>query len=234
MTTSMPPSFKQVQLQHPRVKSAYDEKESIVKAYFVEKKVSFERYHLFLRGLKKEMKIEAWVREPGKTQFILLRTYDFCATSGALGPKRREGDLQIPEGIYHINHFNPLSDFHLSLGLNYPNASDKILGDKKNPGSAIYIHGNCVTIGCIPLTDDKIKELYVLSVEAKNNGQDKIAVHIFPSRLDDSSWNTLKKDFANSPEKIRFWRTLQPIYKDFQNSFTLKKVKTTLNGEYTF
>ncbi len=49
--------------------------------------------------------------------------------AGTLGPKTNAGsDYQVPEGFYYINEFNPKSSFHLSLGLNYPNASDRILG----------------------------------------------------------------------------------------------------------
>ena len=54
--------------------------------------------------------------------------------SGTTGPKRAEGDYQVPEGFYYINEFNPNSKYHLSLGLNYPNASDKILSDSIDPG----------------------------------------------------------------------------------------------------
>src|SRR6187431_1939904 len=123
-------SFKESQLQHVRVKNAYDEKVTVVQSYFTEKHIKPEGFTLFLRVFKKEQKIEVWVKEKERPTYALLRTYDFCSTSGMLGPKRQEGDLQIPEGIYYINHFNPLSNFHLSLGINYPNASDKILSDK--------------------------------------------------------------------------------------------------------
>lgn len=164
-------SFKESQHQFPRVKASYSEKEQTVKGYFTSKKLEYEGFQLFLRAFKKEQQLEVWVREAEDDQFTLLHTYPFCATSGKVGPKRKEGDLQIPEGIYQINHFNPQSNFYLSLGINYPNASDKILSDKHQPGGSIYIHGNCVTIGCIPITDDKIKELYILAVEARNNGQ---------------------------------------------------------------
>jgi murein L,D-transpeptidase YafK len=130
------------------------------------------------------------VREKGTDQFKLLHTHLFCTNSGIPGPKLKEGDLQIPEGIYHISHFNPQSKFYLSVGLNYPNASDKILSDKQQPAGSIYIHGSCVRIGCIPITDDKIKELYVLAVKAMNNGQQKIPVHISPIRLTDNAVGT--------------------------------------------
>jgi murein L,D-transpeptidase YafK len=209
-------SFKQGQLKNSRVKVAYEEKQEVVKKYFQDKKLNYSGFHLFIRGLKQEGKLEAWVKEKGKENFVLLHTYDFCSTSGTLGPKRKEGDLQIPEGIYHINHFNPLSNFYLSLGVSYPNASDRILSDRKHPGGAIYVHGNCVTIGCIPITDEKIKELYVLAVEARNNGQSQIPIHLFPSKLDDPSLAAL--ELKNGKTHLDFWRNLQPIYKDFESS----------------
>ena len=152
-----------------------------------------------------------WIKEKGKEEFTLLHTYAFCSTSGTLGPKRKEGDLQIPEGIYHINHFNPVSNFYLSLGVNYPNASDNILSDKQHPGGSIYIHGNCVTIGCIPITDEKIKELYVLAVEAKNNGQENIPIHIFPDRLDMGVPEKLAQDYAVDEKVSSCWKNLQDI-----------------------
>ena len=102
----------------------------------LEKKYQYRKFQLFIRAFKKEKLLEVWVKEARQRKLRLVNTYDFCATSGDLGPKRKEGDLQIPEGVYTINHFNPLSNFHLSLGINYPNASDKILSDPRKPGGA--------------------------------------------------------------------------------------------------
>jgi murein L,D-transpeptidase YafK len=223
-------TFKEIQSSKSRVKAAYAEKESEIKNAFREKNLRFDGMHLFIRGFKREEKLEVWVREKDKQNFSIFCTYDFCASSGTLGPKRKEGDLQIPEGVYHINHFNPESNFHLSLGINYPNDSDKILGDKTSPGSAIYIHGNCVTIGCIPITDDKIKELYILAVEARNNGQEKIPVHIFPTKLDDQTLSGLTSEFT--PAQMNFWRNLKPIYESFENDKKLRKVTVSTEGKY--
>src|SRR5690606_4688666 len=125
----------------------------------------------------------------------------------------------------HINHFNPQSIFHLSLGINYPNASDKILSDKKSPGSSIYIHGDCVTIGCIPITDDKIKELYVLAVEARNNGQAKIPVHIFPARLTEENFKSLRSEYASNPVLISFWQNLRIGYDGFESTKKIRGFK---------
>jgi murein L,D-transpeptidase YafK len=225
-----PPSFKQNQLSKPRVKTAYDEKEKIVKGYFSTNGLAYEGFQLFIRAFKKERKLEAWVREKGSDSYQLLQTYPFCSSSGSVGPKRKEGDLQIPEGIYHLNHFNPESNFYLSLGVSYPNASDRILSDKKKPGGAIYIHGNCVTVGCIPITDEKIKELYVLAVEATNNGQQKIPVHIFPSSLDEASLLQLTSEFGDLHKA--FWTNLKPIYENFEKTKKLKNVTVDANGSY--
>src|SRR5690349_13841145 len=94
--------FKLEQKKHQRVKDAYLEKEETVKSYFHKKKMSFDKFNLFIRAFKKEMKLEVWIRENNKTDYMLLHTYDICSTSGILGPKRKEGDYQVPEGVYSI------------------------------------------------------------------------------------------------------------------------------------
>jgi len=227
--------FKEKQLEYGRVRNAYAEKEATAKSYFDLNGVPYSDFEIFLRAFKKERTLEVWVRTRGAGTFKQLTSYSFCTSSGTLGPKRREGDGQIPEGIYYINHFNPQSNFHLSLGINYPNQSDKILGDPSRPGGSIYIHGNCVTIGCIPITDDKIKELYVIAVEARQWRQLKIPVHIFPARL--TNENTIQElsTTYNSPSgTITLWRNLQSIYQDFESTRSLKPIRVNQNGAYTF
>ncbi len=228
-------SFKENQLEFSRVRNAYREKETIVKSYFDSKDISNSNFEIFLRAFKKEQTLEVWVRPRGVGEYRQLTSYSFCTSSGTLGPKRREGDGQIPEGIYYINHFNPQSNFHLSLGINYPNQSDKILGDPMRPGGSIYIHGNCVTIGCIPITDDKIRELYVVAVEAYQSGQLKIPVHIFPARLPNTSAiQELGAVYHASPATIELWKNLQSIYLDFESTRSLKPIRVNQNGFYTF
>lgn len=224
--------FKTAQLKKPRVKSAYEEKELTIKNLFEAKGLSWKKYQLFIRAFKKEKVLETWVRSENENSFRLLETYSFCASSGILGPKRKEGDLQIPEGIYHVNHFNPESNFHLSLGINYPNQSDKILADRNRPGSAIYIHGNCVTIGCIPITDDKIKELYILAVEARSHGQHQIPVHIFPCRMNELNMKELVNENV-SAQIQSFWQNLKPLHDDFENTKRLKKITVDNRGQYS-
>jgi murein L,D-transpeptidase YafK len=214
----IPPDFKTQQLKNARVQNAYHAKEETVRQYFSDKKLSYSSFELLIRAFKKEMKLEAWVKEKGKEKFTLLVTYDFCATSGKLGPKREEGDLQIPEGLYHVSHFNPLSKFHLALGVSYPNSYDNKHNNPVHPGGAIYIHGDCMTTGCIPITDDKIKELYLLAVEARSQGQEKISIHIFPARLKPGVREQLIAETNVDKITQELWTNLQQIYLDFEKS----------------
>ncbi|MEO8471941.1 MAG: L,D-transpeptidase family protein [Chryseolinea sp.] len=223
--------FKELQLTHQRVKSAYDEKEKQVKQYFLDKKLTYKDFDLFIRAFKREAQLEIWIKPQGANKYSLLHVYDICSSSGLPGPKRAEGDYQVPEGVYNINHFNPVSNFYLSLGLDYPNASDKILSDKKRPGGEIYIHGNCVTVGCIPLTDDKIKEVYVMALEARNNGQKLIPVHVFPVRLNSKQLEVISAEY---PAHKKFWENLKVVYDDFEGNHQLQSVKVNTTGAYYF
>jgi murein L,D-transpeptidase YafK len=162
----------------------------------------------------------------------LLKEYPVCATSGRLGPKRQQGDGQIPEGFYFINGFNPVSNFHLSLRINYPNESDRILGVRGHLGGDIFIHGDCVTIGCVPITDDGIKEVYLIAVEARSAGQTRIPVHIFPARLDDEGLGKLERDCADQPNLPEFWRNLKDGFDSFEKHHKLPRMRVTRDGKY--
>ena len=156
-----------------------------------------------------------------------------CALAGTLGPKRIEGDYQVPEGFYYINEFNPRSQYYLSLGLNYPNVSDLLLSDSLRPGSAIYIHGSCVTVGCIPITDQQIDELYVLAAHAKNQGQDYIPVHIFPIRYNvQRSASYLSNMTKDDAYLKRFSDRLSDAFYYFEKHKQLPVVMINEKGEY--
>ncbi len=174
--------FKTDQLRYSRVRTAFAEKEKHLNEILSQKGLSTSQLQLAIFAYKNEKKVEVWATNTNEYQ--LIKTYDFCSTSGSLGPKRQQGDMQIPEGLYHIDRFNPASNFYLSLGINYPNSSDRMRANG-NAGGDIFIHGDCVTIGCIPITDDKIKELYALCVLAKDQGQNHIPVNIFPFKMSD-------------------------------------------------
>lgn len=224
--------FKKEQLRYRRVRQAYAEKEQFIRERLLEKNIKSLSIDLYLRAFKKERVLEVWVKEKKKNQFILFIDYKFCSSSGELGPKRKQGDYQIPEGYYYINRFNPYSKFYLSFGLNYPNESDRILGYKSNLGGDIFIHGDCVTIGCIPITDDKIKELYIIAVEARSSGQKKIPVHIFPTRLNEDNFNNLKIRYSSKTGLVKFWECLKPAYDYFEKNKKIPSFIVDRKGKY--
>lgn len=224
--------FKQNQLSYPRVREAFQQKEKLLNELLNSKKISPDKAEIFVRIFKSDRLIEIWGKNKTDDKFKFLCQYVFCASSGGLGPKRKQGDNQIPEGIYHIARFNPQSNFHLSLGINYPNKADKLLCKDGNPGGDIFIHGNCVTIGCIPITDDKIKELYVLCVIAKNNGQANIPIHIFPAKLNDKNAEILFERYSKNPGLIQFWKELKPIFDFFEKEYSIPEVQITPKGNY--
>ena len=229
----MSQSFKDEQMKFPRVKTAFIEKATIIDSMSNKHHLQRNSLNIFLRAFKNEKRLECWAKNKNEEQFRLIATYPFCEVSGNLGPKRKEGDRQIPEGVYTINHFNPESSFYLSLGISYPNAADMILGVKGKLGGEIYIHGNCVTIGCIPITDDLIKELYVIAVEAKDSGEQTIPIHIFPTVLDDQHIKALRNYVKSDSTMIEFWKNLAVIYQQFETPKKLQPVSIDSKGRYS-
>ena len=225
-------SFKAEQKRFSRVRGAYTEKFDGVISLLKEKSIEISKLNVYLRAFKKEQVIELWGKNNSDDKYKLIKKYDICASSGELGPKRKQGDYQIPEGFYFIDRFNPYSNFHLSLGLNYPNKSDRILGIKGNLGGDIFIHGNCVTIGCMPITDDKIKELYLFCVEAKNNGQSKIPVTIFPAELSDRTFAKLSLKYHKDKAIIDLWIDLKKGYDTFNKTKKLPSIKFLSTGRH--
>jgi murein L,D-transpeptidase YafK len=227
-------SFKTTQLEFERVRTAYKEKEAALKQRY--KKVGFSSLAqtIYIRAFKESSELELWALNATSKKYVLIHTYAICAKSGELGPKRKEGDGQVPEGFYSIARFNPFSNYYLSLGVSYPNQSDRILGGKNRLGGDIFIHGDCVTIGCLPLTNTFIKELYVACVEAKNHGQKSIQVHIFPYRMSDKNHFEFAKSNAHKPKLIRFWDNIRIGYQYFENKKTLPIISVDKQGKYLF
>ncbi|WP_316800066.1 murein L,D-transpeptidase family protein [Pedobacter frigidisoli] len=221
-------NFKASQITFERVQKAYVEKWDTMSGFI--KAAGFgQDFSMLINAYKSEGKLEIWLKGKTDKKYSLFRTYDFCAHSGTLGPKVMEGDKQTPEGFYYINAFNPMSSFHLSLGINYPNSVDlERTGKDIKPGNDIYIHGNCVTVGCIPLTDEKIKEVYIMAVEARNAGQERIAVNIYPFKMTSEN---LAKYAAQYPAQLSFWKTLQKGYVAFETNRNIPDIKE-VKGRY--
>ncbi len=147
---------------------------------------------LTLIGLKHEKILEVWTKQDGRN--IHLVSYPFTAFSGMLGPKLKEGDRQIPEGIYGISYLNPKSKFHLAMRVTYPNDFDKKMAKtekRTNLGGDIMIHGSDRTIGCIPIGDNNIEELYFL---AQKVGIQNIKVILSPVDFRQIKVNITKKN----------------------------------------
>jgi hypothetical protein len=146
--------------------------------YFKKAKVPYPPKEVVFVALKEERKLELWAKEHGEYRFI--RDYEIQAASGVSGPKLRQGDQQVPEGIYRIEGLNPNSHYHLSMKLNYPNNFDLYHADQEgrfDPGGDIFIHGKAASIGCLAMGDDAIEELFVLTA---NVGKENVKVVIAP------------------------------------------------------
>lgn len=228
LTSAMlPVDFLTSQLQFQRVRVAKAQKGSKIDAMLSKNGIDKDAFNLFVRGIKDEKKLEIWAKNKNESAYKMINSYDFCASTGELGPKRRSGDKQIPEGFYTVDRFNPESAYYLSFRINYPNESDLYFADKLNPGDNIFIHGDCITIGCIPIGDENIKELYLLAAMAQDSGS--INVHIFPTRMD-KGMSEISKG-ANADLK-KFWNSLQPGYTAFENGKSLPSISVGSDGYY--
>ncbi|ANI90717.1 hypothetical protein A9P82_09845 [Arachidicoccus ginsenosidimutans] len=177
--------------------------------------------------------MEVWVRNNSNEKFQLFKTYKVCVMAGAIGPKRVEGDYQVPEGFYYISGFNPRSEYHLSLKMNYPNESDKILSDPTHPGDGIYIHGDCVSVGCIPLENEQIDEVYLIASAARLNGETYVPLHVFPIRFDNrKSLAYYTKYSYDNIELQHFTSSLKPVYDYFEANRKLPLIGILKNGDY--
>ncbi len=205
------PNFWAQQLAYARVQAAHARCWPKLLAQLQERQLNPARLEVFFRLLKTRRTLEVWARNQGDAAFQPLGSYPLAATSGTLGPKRRAGDGQVPEGFYTINRFNPQSVYHLSLGLDYPTPDDILATGLADPGGDIFLHGSDVTVGCLPLTDAGIEEVYLLATAARAAGQAAIRVHLFPFPLTESEL----QQRAASPHAA-FWRGLAPGYAYFE------------------
>jgi len=208
-------------------------REDSLQKEFKAKGLAWPVKYMFIRSFKYDGQLEVWVKNDAKEKYKLFKTYKVCLQSGGMGPKRIQGDYQVPEGFYYINEFNPNSAYHLALGLNYPNASDKILSDPLRPGDGIYIHGSCVSVGCIPVTDSDIEEIYLIASSAKANGEDFIPVHIFPVRFNKKkSLEFFQNYMKNNPSLQKFGAQLRSAYDEFEATKEVPIVLVDPKGDY--
>lgn len=146
---------------------------------FIRAGINYPPRRVTLVGLKAEKILQVWVSD-SKDTWIHLGNYPILGTSGTLGPKLKEGDMQVPEGIYKVDSLNPNSLYHLAIRVNYPNSHDRLRGKqdgRSNLGSDIMIHGNSCSIGCLAMGDEAAEDLFVLAAET---GLDNVTIILAP------------------------------------------------------
>ncbi|MBK7399410.1 MAG: murein L,D-transpeptidase [Myxococcales bacterium] len=177
---------------------------------------------VFVRIFKEAAVLEVWAKADAR--YVLFERYPICRFSGGLGPKRKEGDRQAPEGLYRVGlgQLNPHSRFHLSFDLGYPNAFEAAQGWT---GSALMVHGSCVSIGCYAMGDAAITEIYTLMRAALRAGQPFVSVQALPFALTEANLRA----HAGSPF-LGHWRALAPAYAAFEREHVPPTVSVTTKG----
>ncbi|WP_133127333.1 L,D-transpeptidase family protein [Legionella nagasakiensis] len=153
-----------------------------LKALFAKGGVDYPPQNIALLAFKKERYIELWAKNEN-TRWHYIHTYPLTAFSGRLGPKLKEHDLQIPEGIYHLTSFNPFSAHHLSMMIDYPNYFDRLQASKDGRarlGGNIFLHGKSSSVGCLAVGDKAIDQLFLL---VRRVGLNHVKVIIAPNDL---------------------------------------------------
>ena len=178
---------------------------------------------IFVRIFKLPGMLEVWMKKD--RGYELFKSYKICNYSGFPGPKVNEGDWQSPEGFYSVSadKMKPNSQYHLAFDIGYPNDYDT---SKNRSGNLIMVHGDCQSVGCFAMTDNRIEEIYLLAHAALKKGQERFSVHVFPFPLTAQNMNK----FASSPW-IKFWKSLEPGFTAFEQSKQVPEVAVA-NGEY--
>ena len=157
---------------------------------------------MVVRLFKQSSELEVWKRTR-TGEYALLKTYEICKWSGALGPKIREGDYQSPEGFYDVTPglMNPKSSYWLSFNVGFPNKFDQAWG---RTGTNLMIHGDCKSVGCYAMTDEGIKEIYAMARETFRGGNRSFQLQLLPFRMNEANMTAN----AASPH-AEFWRNLK-------------------------
>jgi murein L,D-transpeptidase YafK len=225
--------LQDAQARYGRVREARQRTGRVVDQLFAKAGADYPA-PVLLRAFKDEGLLELWALSGAKGRFVRVAAFPFTGTSGDLGPKRRRWDRQIPEGFYKVKSFNGASRFHLSLEVDYPNASDRVLSDRRHPGNNIFIHGNELSIGCIPLGDLGIEQVYLAVLDSASAGFE-VPVQIFPcSFADPECQRTLQKYFRRRPALKEFWANLEEGYRAFEQDGVPRSFTVDERGRYVF
>lgn len=164
---------------------------------------------IMMRIFKQEAVMEVW-KANSQDRYQLVGTYPICAWSGQLGPKKKEGDRQAPEGFYTITpaQMNPRSGYYLSFDMGYPNKYDRAYG---RTGRNLMIHGACSSSGCYSISDAAVLQVYAFARDAFKGGQKSFQIQAFPFRM--TAENMAKH---RSSEYFEFWKNLKVGYDYFE------------------
>ncbi len=177
-------------------------------SYFKKSNVAYPPQKAAFLAFKKERELQLWAKDKNQT-WRHIHTYPLTASSGRLGPKLKEYDRQIPEGVYRLTSLNPYSTWHLSMMINYPNDFDRQQASKEGRtrlGGNIFIHGKSSSIGCLAIGDAAIDQLFLL---AHRIGLSNIQLIIAPNDL------RKEKPATNTFAQPRW---LPELYKNIENA----------------
>ena len=164
---------------------------------------------IMIRIFKEEGVLEVW-KAKADNRFDMISSYQICAWSGKLGPKKKEGDRQAPEGFYNLTpaHLNPNSKYFLAINTGFPNRYDQVNG---RTGSDLMIHGACSSSGCYSMTDEQVLEIYAFARDAFKGGQSAVQLQAFPFRM--TAENMARH---RGSEHYDFWQMLKTGYDNFE------------------
>lgn len=164
---------------------------------------------IMIRVFKEEEVMEVW-KANSQDRYQLVATYPICAWSGMLGPKKKEGDRQAPEGFYNITpgQMNPNSQYYLSFDIGYPNKYDRAYG---RSGRNIMVHGACASAGCYSMSDAAVLQIYAFARDAFRGGQKSFQIQAYPFRM--TADNMAKHRFSDNYE---FWKNIKTGYDYFE------------------
>jgi murein L,D-transpeptidase YafK len=170
-----------------------------------------------IRTYKKEAELEIW-KMKSNGEYALLKAYPMCRWSGQLGPKKREGDMQVPEGFYSIapGQMNPNSHYYLAFNVGYPNAYDRAYG---RTGGSVMVHGVCSSAGCFSMTDEQVADIYAIARDSFGGGQREIQLQSYPFHMTAENMAKFRLD-----PNIDFWKNL----KDGSDHFEVTKNEPTV------
>lgn len=234
-TNEPPPTPPETMPDSPdRVANARGRRLTHLTEMFAAAGISYPAQEVYLRVFKREGQLELWARPVSAVPFRWIHTYPIICASGRLGPKRCEGDEQVPEGFYTVDRFNPRSLFHVSLGLDYPNAADqRLTTDPEHPGTDIFIHGSAVSVGCLAMGDASAEEIYLAARDSRVSEVRGPAVHLFPCRMSRENWQTtLAPCCVGRPDLETLWTALRKGYDHFERTRQLPVVQVDAQGRY--